>query len=242
MTVRDLLEKVFRTIHVLGAGEAMSADESSDAFDALNGVIEQANIDKLMSPYRTNLIVPMDSSQTSYTIGPASTTPNVVATRPVEILSAFSRRSSIDLGVTVGTKLDYDRIAKKDITIAGWESMVYYEATFPKGTLYVYPVPQDTLTSIYLTVLNDVAAFSTLDDTVSMPPGYRVWLQYKTAMRLAPEYGMPFTVDMVSNLLDAESALKRNNVKPLPVAQTGLSGLTKDHSGSYNIYSDTSKP
>jgi hypothetical protein len=61
-------------------------------------------------------------------------------------------------------------------------------------------------------------------------------------MRLAPEYGMSFTVDMVSNLLDAESALKRNNIKPMPIAKTGLTGLARSVRGTYDVYSDSSKP
>lgn len=242
MTVRDLLVKSFRTIHVLGAGESMANDEATDALDDLNGVLEQANNDKLMGNYQTDLLIPLVSNQTSYTIGPASSTPNVIATRPVEILGGFSRRGNVDLPVFVGTKQDYNQVTQKNIGIAGWESMVYYEAQFPAALLYVYPVPLDTLTTIYLTVMNPIAPFVTLDDVVSMPPGYRVWLQYKTAMRLAPQYGMSFTVDMVNNLLDAESSLKRNNIKPMPIAKVGLSGISKAASGAYNVYTDTSKP
>ena len=242
MTVRDLLEKSFRTIHALGAGEHMTDEESTDALDVLNGVLEQANIDKLIGSYQTDLVVPMIGNKVSYTIGPASTTPDVTATRPVEILGGFSRRSSIDFPILVSAKEDYNRIVNKTIGIAGWELMVYYEAQFPKGVLYVYPVPLDTLTTIYLSVINAIAQFATLDDVVSMPPGYRIWLQYKTAKRLAPEYGMTFTQDMQDNLMDAEAALKRNNIKPMGVAGTGLSTLSQLRSGSYNIYTDTTKP
>lgn len=241
MTVRDLIEKAFRTIKVLGAGEHLADDESTDALDALNGIIEQANLDKLMGSYQTTLTIPMVGGQTAYTVGPASSTPHVTATRPVEILSGYSRRQSTDAPIFVGAKQDYDAITRKDISTGTWESMVYYEATFPKGTLYFYPVPADALTTVYLTVMNDLSSYTTLDDVVSLPPGYRVWLQYKLGMRMAPEYGMTFTADMVANLLDAEGALKRNNIKPMPVAKTGLTALQQARSGAYDIYSDTVK-
>ncbi len=241
MTVRELLAKSFRTIHVLGAGDPMADDEAADAFDLLNGVIEQASIDKMLTYYQTDLIIPLVGNQVSYTIGPASTTPDVVAVRPVEVLAGFARRGSIDLPMFMGSKQDYNTISKKDITIAAWEMMAYYEPQFPKGILYLFPVPLDSLTTVYLTVSNQIAPFTSLDDVVSLPPGYRMWLQYKTAFRLAPEYGMSFTVDMVSNLLDAESAVRRNNIKPMPVAGTGLSSLTKQPSGAYNVYSDTTR-
>ncbi|MDE2102355.1 MAG: hypothetical protein KGL39_34230 [Patescibacteria group bacterium] len=242
MTVRDLLDKVFRTLHVNGAGDVMDADQASDALDALNGVIEQANIDKLLSTYQTTVPVPMVSNQFVYTIGPASTTPNITATRPVEILSGYSRRGNIDIPLFIATKRDYDLIINKSVMIGGWESTVYYEATFPKGTLYFYPIPNDTATTVYLNVLNDWATFLTLDDVVSFPPGYRVYLQYKTAKRLAPEYGMPFTPDMESNLVDAEAAVKRNNIKPLAVARSGVGAISTGSRGAYNVYSDTVMP
>lgn len=241
MTVRDLLTKSFKTIRVLGDGEPMTDSEATDALDICNGVIEQSNIDKLMTLYQTDLLIPLVANQVSYTIGPASSSPDVIATRPVEVLSAFARRGNIDLPIFVGSKQDYNLVSKKDITIAAWEMMVYYEAQFPKGLLYLFPVPLDTLTTVYLTVTNQTAPFETLDDTVSFPPGYRMWLQYKTSMRLAPEYGKTFTTDMMANLLDAESALKRNNIKSMPVAGTGLTGLTKQPSAAYNVYSDTTR-
>lgn len=242
MTVRDLLTKAFRTIHTLGAGEAMTDEEATDALDMLNGVIEQANIDKLMGSYQIDLLIPLQASKLSYTIGPASTTPDVTATRPVEILSAFSRRGTIDLPVFVASKQDYNVLSKKDVGIAGWEMLVYYEAQWPKGVLYVYPMPIDTATALYLTVMNDVAAYATLDDVVTVPPGYRMWMQYKTAKRLAPEYGATFTTDMQDNLVEAEAALKRNNIKPMPVAGTGLTSLAQPQSGQYNVYTDSTRP
>lgn len=236
MTVRDLLVKAFKSINVLGAGESMDAEEASDALDILNGIIEQANIDKLMGPYETSLVIPMVANQLSYTIGPVAYSPNVVAPRPVEILSGFSRRSSIDIPLGVGSKQDYDRIRLKSNTIAGWEYFVYYEASYPLGIVYVYPMPKDTLTSVYLAVTANLSTFASLDTTVDLPPGYRMWLQYKTAQRLAPEYGATLTRDMLTNLIEAEAALKRNNIKPMPAADTSL-GLNST-GGGYNVLSD----
>lgn len=238
MTVRDLLTKAFKTARILGDGEPMSNSEATDALDVLNAILEQANIDKLLSYYKASILFPLVSNQISYTIGPTSTTPNVVAVRPVEIIDAFSRRGGVDMPVFVGTKEDYDRIQIKDTGIAGWEHMLYYEASWPKGTIYVYHKPLDGATTLHLTVMADITLFETLDDTVSMPPGYRNWLQYKTAEMLCPEYGRIFPEGAYNILMSAESALKRNNAKPLPVAQLGLDSLSSS-GARYNIYSDS---
>jgi hypothetical protein len=239
MTVRDLIEKAFKTIKVLGASEHLDSEEIADAFDALNGIIEQVSIDKLMGSYQTQVTVPMVSDQFIYTIGPVSSSPHVTAPRPVEILSGFSRRSGTDTPLTVGAKQDYDSIAKKDVKVAAWIQFVYYEAAFPKGSIYVYPVPADTLTTVYLTVMNELVSFATIDDVVSLPPGYRVWLQYKLGQRMAPEYGMVFTEAMSFNLLEVEETLKKNNIKPLPMISAGIPN--GGSGGAYNVHSDRSR-
>ena len=237
VTVRDLLVKSFKVIHVLGQGEPMNAEDASDALDTLNDIIEHANADKLLSYYSTNINIPLVSQQTAYTIGPASFTPNVIATRPVDVLSAFSGRIGTDQPVLVLSKDDYNNIQRKTVEVAGWIQAVYYEAAFPVATLYVYPEPVDTLTTLTIVVRATVAPYATLEDLVSLPPTYRSWLQYKTAERLAPEYGVPFTDKMRLIMLEIEGTLRRNNIKPFPIAGTGIEGIAGGE--RYNVFTDT---
>lgn len=240
-TVRDLLTKACKFVHILGANEAMDDDEANDAFDVLNDIIEQSNIDKMLAYYRTEIVFPFQTNKATYTVSPSPYSPDVIAPRPVEIISGFTRRSDVDLPLFVGDKQDFDRIQQKNVGIAGWQQMVYYEAAWPKGTLYFYMVPLDTLTTVHLTVMAEIPTFINLDATVSLPPGYAFWLQCKTGERLSPEYGMPFTPKMQDILTDAESAIKRNNIKPMPVAATGLSTLSRPSGGKYNVYADNSR-
>lgn len=234
MDVRGLITKSLRTIHVLGSDEYPAADDALDALDILNGIIEQANIDKLLGYYQTTVSFPMVVDKSVYTIGPASSTPDITATRPVEVLSAFSRRNNIDHPIGVGSRQDYNDFAMKSAGVAGWEWFLYYEPSFPKASIYLYPVPKDTLTTVFITVMAEVVSYTTIDDVVSLPPGYRTWLQYKAAERLAPEYGFEFTDAMRSILMEAEAAIMRNNIKPMPVITTDVPKST----GKYNIYSD----
>jgi len=236
-TVRDIITRAFRFIHVLGADETLTASEASEAFDVLNGIIEQANIEKLLGYYRTEIVFTCVANQATYTIGPVATTPHVTAPRPVEILSGFSRRDSIDLPMFIAHKEDYDSIRQKSIAIGGWSQVAYYEPTWPKGTLKLYQVPVDTATEIHLTAMAEIPVWATLDTAVSLPPTYTFWMIYKLGERLSPEYGMEFTQKMTDILGSTEAALKRNNIKPMPVAGTGLSGLGNSNA-KYNVYSD----
>ena len=238
-TVRDLINRSFRFIHVLGAGETLTSDEATEALDVLNGIIEEANITKLLGYYKTEISFPCVANQSVYTVGPSSTAPHVTAPRPVEILSGYSRRNSIDIPIFVANKEDYDGIRLKNVAVGGWQQVVYYEPTWPKGTLTFYQVPIDTSTEIHLTAMAEIPVFATLDSSVSLPPSYTFWMIYKLGERLSPEYGMEFTQKMEDILTKTEAALKRNNIKSMPVAGTGLSGLANS-GGKYNVYSDGS--
>lgn len=236
-TVQDIINRAFRFIHVLGDGEVLTASESTDALIVLNGIIEQANIDKLLGYYRAEVIFSTIPNQSVYTIGPSVYAPDISAPRPVEILSGFSRRDGVDIPLFVAHKDDYDRIQVKNIGIAGWEQVVYYEPTWPKGTATFYMKPLDTMTEIHLSVMAEIPQFTSLNDAVSLPPTYTFWLVYKLGERLSPEYGAKFTTKMEKLLTETEGALKRNNIKPFPVATNETAGLSEG-TGKYNVYTD----
>lgn len=241
VTVRDLIHRAMRFIHVLGAGEAATTDESNDALVELNGLIEQANLEKLLSFYRTEISFPTVGGQQSYTIGPTATTPNVVAPRPVQILSAISRRSNVDLPIFVTQQLeDWQKLIQlKTIQIAGWIDVAYYEATPSKGTLLLYPIPLDSATTVLLNVNAQLSSYMSIDDVIDLPLGYQTWMAYTLGERLSVEYGREFTARMDKLLNQATAIVKANNIKPFPVATMEVSGLAARQGGSYNVYSDT---
>ena len=124
MTVRDLIARAFRFAHITGDGEDPVDTEANDALLVLNELIEQTQIDKLLAFFQTTIIVPFVPNQVSYTIGPSSTAPDIVAPRPVSLLSGFTRRGNVDLPLFIASKQDYDSIQVKNITIAGWQQTV----------------------------------------------------------------------------------------------------------------------
>lgn len=246
MTTRDLITRSFRFVHITGDGEDPTDTEATTGLEVLNELIELTAIDKLLSFFQAEIVIPMVPNKFEYTIGPTSTSPDVVAPRPVEIISGFSRRMTgspqpVDLPIFIAAKQDYDAIQSKFIAIAGWEQAVYYEASYPKGKLVFYMVPLDNATEAHLTVSAQLTPFLSLDDEVILPPGYNQWLRYTLGKHLAPEFGMTFTQQMSELQMSAQGSLKANNAKPMPVSRTGLTGLGQSISGGYNVYSDTTR-
>lgn len=240
--VKDLIADAYVIAHVLGRGESMPLVKCGPAFTTLNDILERASITKTFSPYQTEVAVPLVSGQLVYTIGPSTVSPppSVTAVRPVEVLSAYSRCNSQDLPVFVThAKRDYDGIPSKSLTASGWVGAVYYQPSYPAGTIYVYPTPQDTDTTLYLTVMASVAPFTYLEEEVSLPPGYTQYLKYTLAKQVSADHGLPFGPDNDLILTQIQTALERNNIKPMPVITTGLAGLGCASRSGYDVISDS---
>lgn len=243
-TVSDLINKAFRIAHVMGQGESLSSVRAGEAFYLLNDIIEQANIQKLFAPYSVDLTIPLTGNKTSYTVGPstASPVPDVIASRPLEVLSGYTRRGNMDFPVFVThAKEDYDRIVLKTLSLAGWAYGIFYQTSYPAGTIYVYPVPADGQTELHLNVLAQIAPFTDLRDPIDLPPAYYSWLQYKLAYRICPEYGMPWTPQNQDILDEVTEAVKSQNAKPFPVANLGMGSLGQSGGTGYgySAYSDS---
>lgn len=238
-TGKDLVVRAFRVAKITGASETPRAAELLEALDILNAVIDQANLDKTLAPHQASLEIPLQAGKVSYLIGPSTASPpaDIVAARPVEVLSGYSRRGTVDypLGIT-HQSADYDQIRLKSQQIAGWLSCIYYQTAYPHGVLYVHPVPNDTSTTAYLTVNAQIGIIEGLASEVDLPPLYANWLIYKTAKRLCPEFGLVWGTASEEVLLEMTAVLKENNLKPLPQSQVGLAGLgAASQGGTYNI-------
>jgi hypothetical protein len=223
-TVRDLLTRSLKTIQVLGTGEAMSADDASDALFALNTFIELANLDPLMPPAHGSVTIPLVPGQSSWTVGP---TGMIVTTRPVSIVSGYVRQTDgTDRVFQLIERIDYDRISHK--TLGGTMTRLYYEPTYPNGTVTLVPPATSQDQTLVLTVLRPLSPYTTLDDLVDLPPGYQAWLQYRVAQRLAPEYGVPWTAELQMLLTETEAAIKSRQIVPMPIAQFDQALLIKE--------------
>lgn len=239
MTVRDLIARSYRFVHITGDGEDPTDTEASTGLEILNEIIEQTVLDKLLAFFQTEIVFPFVPNKFTYTIGPSTTTPDVIAVRPVEILNGFTRRGNVDLPLFVGAKQDYDAIQVKNVTVAGWAQVVYYQAAYPKGTLFFYQVPLDNATEVHLTVSAQLEPYADLNDEVIVPPGYPQWLRYTLGMHLAPEFGMTFTEEMLRLQNKSQILIRENNAKPLPVSGSDTAYLTSRGLGGFNIFSDT---
>lgn len=66
----DIISRALKDIGALEAGETPTAEAAQDAFDMLNDLVDQWSNEQMMVFYKSEIIFPVVSGQTQYTIGP----------------------------------------------------------------------------------------------------------------------------------------------------------------------------
>ena len=136
------------------------------------------------------------------------------------------------------------------LTDAGWQGMPqksltstqpthwYYNPTFPFGTLTFWPVPTGSDLSFAIYVPTQVPQFLTLDDVVSLPPGFERMLVKNLALDLAPSYKVNPSQLLVKQAADSVATFKRANYREQDMTFPAAVLNNDTGRGRYDIRSD----
>lgn len=120
---------------------------------------------------------------------------------------------------------------------------VYYNPTFPFGTIVLWPRPDTTVNQLVLYLETTFTEFADLDTEYDWPalPGYAEMLQYQLDLRLVIPYarsGAQITPDIKEMAARTLMLVKRGN-NQLVDLPTDASLLAHDRRSGYNINTDT---
>lgn len=206
-TALQLVTSSLRKIGAVAAGEALDADEQSDALAALNQILESWNLKGLALFRRENAAYTLVPSQQAYSVGSGA---DFDGARPITLHSAFVTRGGIDYPLAVLTQAQWNDILQKS-TESQLPEAVYYEPTFPDGTLRFWPVPLEAL-PVTLAIDMQLAVVADINDDLSFPPGYERALLYALAVDLAPEYpAVTLSQSVIDAADEALADIKRAN-------------------------------
>lgn len=213
VTAGNLIARALRLAGVLASGESPDATMQSDALDTLNSMLDAWRTESLMVyALRTEQLTVTGAA--SYTIGEGG---DLDTTRPVKIEAAYWRSGEIDYPLAIASAVTWAQIADKS-TASDVPEWLYYEPSYPLGTLYLNTIPQTgTLHLVTWTPLSQFGAF----DEIALPPGYRELITYQLAARLCTEYGRPVSAEIAAIAKATKDDVKRANFRA-PIMQTGL--------------------
>lgn len=188
---------------VLTGGETPTSEEVADGLDNLNRMIASWSNDSLLIYARTFENFPLLSGVGDYTIGPGA---DFDTARPMHIIDAYVRQSTLDYWLNIIPDEQYDAIAYKNIDSI--PQVLNYTAQYPQATIRIFPKPQNSYT-LYLRSEKQLTSIG-LNDEVSLPPGWEDALVYNLAVRLGPSYGVPVDPVLVELARNAKSMLQEN--------------------------------
>lgn len=224
-TVQVLIDRAVRLLGKLNSGESASVQESADSLIALNAWLDSQRNDGLMCYTMQDESVTISSGNNTRTLGPSG---NLVTTRPVEIQTAYILYSGVRSPVTILTDDEWASLPEITST-STYPNRINYKPDMPNGTLYLYPVPNAS-SVLHLITRVPVLAFTSVADTVSLPPGWEEAIATNLAIAIAPEFRTEPSTSVIRAAALSIAAIKRVNSRPQK-AYTDLSLLVgRSHS------------
>lgn len=163
-------------------GGTFTPTESAYYLQKLNTMLDSWGLESLLTYQVLQENFPLTASTAAYTIGSGGAFNTVW---PNRIVKAFIRDSSnSDSPVRVLPSASYDSIIGKSVGNSQ-PTDLYYERSFPLGTIKIYPKPIAGLT-LFLDSMKQLQSFSTFTDTLSLPPGYQRAIESNFCIELAP--------------------------------------------------------
>lgn len=210
-TALEIITDALGELGVVGAGQSVSANDSTLGLRYLNRIFERWSNMRLLQPVLTQLSV-TQTGAASYTLGPGGSP----TTRPIKVLSAtYVDTGSTEYPVQLITRAQWDAIPNKADT-GSYPGRIWYAPELTNGVLYAYPrVSSGALKLDCLTTMQALA----LAGTLTLPPGYEAAIVPALADDLSASYGRQVSPDVRRRAAGALAALKRTNQEPIYAVQ-----------------------
>lgn len=241
-TANAIITQALKKSGVLGQGQIASAEDMNDALLDLNQMLAQWRTQRWLVFRLADVSVVSTGAQT-YTVGLGG---NFNIQRPAQIASGFFRQLSPTAGpvgyvdyqmIIIRSREDYNRIALKQMP--AFPQMIYYDNTYPLGTLHVWPIVSTNF-EIHIACLQDLEQFDSLTQVINLPPEYDAALMWNLAARLRPSYQLDSDKTVTAMAKVALNVI-RNATDQVPLAQIDPA-LTGTNGARYDMYSDTFHP
>lgn len=233
-TPNDIIQLALKHTGVVGVGQTALPEDTNDAFNLTNMMLSQWNRKRwlIWNLVTTSLV---STGAQSYTVGPGG---DYDIPRPDRLESAFFRQNNITPNMPdyvleiIQSREDYNRISLKNLT--AFPQYIFYDAAFPIGAVYPWPLPQQNIYSVHITTKNVIAQFTSLSQQISLPPEHFAAIFYNLCARLRPGYQLPPDQTIVAMAKESLNVIRGANTQIPRLQMPG--GLVSR--GTYDIYSD----
>ena len=197
ITRDQVIQLALRKLGVLDLGETPDTVSITNASFSLNLFIKQMATQGLKLWKINNIVLPLVTNQTKYTIGPPIDGPVDLDTdKPLKVIQAWLRNTSvtpnIDIPLMALSQQEYNTLGSKFST--GVANSYYYQVRNKIGELYVYLTPDSGTAEdyeVYLTVQQPMDDLNKAQEIPDFPNEWMNTLVWNLADQLAIEYSVP---------------------------------------------------
>lgn len=215
------MTRAYAEAGVLGVGEAMRPNLGAPGLDILNGMLDSWTIDGryiYCQRYDTYTLV---SGTQEYALGPGATwDTGALVPRPKAIIAAnlILPGATNPLNLYVANLDKNERMQVGIPTLPGQPAGLNYKADFPNGSVWIWPVPNQSGYTIQLQTDKLLVEFADTGTPYAFPPGYYEAIVYSLAERYCtPAFGRDSVPEGLANLaMLARVKIESVNLTPPP--------------------------
>lgn len=244
-TWAQLINLIFRDSGVLGVGQTLQAEDTSDAVMRLNMMLSQWKRRRWLVYHLVSYSLPMDGSL-FYTIGASG---DLDVARPNSIESAFMRQAvqsqpnQVDYPLQlIQSYEEYSAITLKNMQ-AGPSWRLFYDSDWPLGKLYPWPLAGGSAGGsgpfeLHIQVKSELTSVTSVGAEVDLPPEYWQAIYFTQMGQTRAAYRMPPDAYITGQ---AKASLETLRTANLQIPTLNMPRPLRGR-GGYNIFSDSWGP
>lgn len=237
MTVAsDLINLALTDSGVLGVGQTAQAQDLTDTLRRLNMMISQWSQRRWLVYHLIDTAKVCTGAQ-SYTVGAGG---DFNITRPAQIEAAYIRQivpgtpTPVDFWLTqIPAREDYSQLALKGL-VASPADRFYYDAGYPNGLVYPWPIPGAAY-ELHILTKAVLQQFAAVTDAVVLPPEYEEAIYTNLMVRLRAAYRLPADRVMIGLAKASLNTIRRANFQ---IGRLTLPRGLGNSGPGYNVFSD----
>ena len=137
--------------------------------------------------------------------------------RPLRITKAFTRFSTsagaLDFPMDIVSEGEWTNLQLKNLP-GPWPLVLYYNPTYPLGTIYCYPSPSAAM-EMHLWTDTIISEFQNVSQPINLPQGYARAIKWNLAKEIWAEYwDDPVPAVLAANAKESKDAIRNLNSQP----------------------------
>ncbi len=208
-TVLEIITDSLQDAGIISSNETPNATDGQKAFRLLNRILDSDSTEDLMIYNNVNEVFNLISGQATYTIGTGG---DFNTSRPIDITGIYMRDTNgNDLPCEMLDYEQYADILSKPVT-ATIALGAYYNASSPLSEITFWPVPAQTSYRAVIWSWKPLTSFTSLADSVILPPGYEDYIESNLALRCCMAFNRAVPQDLSFWARESKAKLKKINV------------------------------